>query len=188
MLFLFLFDALPDTSADCCLIHSCYCCTSCVVGSGHIVSSRLVIFNTLLERLSNRITEGVNVMSAKDDSLEETEEVTLEGFGKEICEHLRRGAMADVDVMGLNAIFQPKITHVNVTGFGTGGSTTIGGKADSTFIILFEDITGDRVILSIIIVVAAAALEIMILLAGHLQALLQLALYDRFQPPEHNRW
>jgi hypothetical protein len=127
-------------------------------------------------------------MSAKDDSLEETEEVTLEGFGKEICEHLRRGAMADVDVMGLNAIFQPKITHVNVTGFGTGGSTTIGGKADSTFIILFEDITGDRVILSIIIVVAAAAVEIMILLAGHLQALLQLALYDRFQPPEHNRW
>jgi hypothetical protein len=101
------------------------------------VISRLNIFNTLLERLSDRITESVNMTLAKDNGLEETEKVTLEGFGKEICEHLRCGAMSDVNVMGLNAIFQPEITDVNVAGFGTGRGTAIGGEADSTFVILF---------------------------------------------------
>jgi hypothetical protein len=108
----------------------------------------LVIFNTLLKHLSDRITESVNVALTKDDGFEEPEKVTLKGFGKKIGHHLSGRAMADVDVMGLDAILEPKISDVNVAGFGTGRGTAISGKANSAFIILFEIIASNGVALS----------------------------------------
>jgi hypothetical protein len=107
----------------------------------------LVIFNTLLKRLSDRITESVNVTLTKDDGLKEPEEVTLKGFGKKIGEHLSGRAMADGNVMGLDAILEPKIADVDMTGFGTGRGTAIGCEANSAFIVLFEYITSNSVAL-----------------------------------------
>ena len=52
-------------------------CTSYVVLSGHMVSGRLIIFNTLLKRLSDRITKGVNVALTENDGFEKPEKVAL---------------------------------------------------------------------------------------------------------------
>ena len=57
-------------------------------------------------------------------------------------------AMANVDVMGLDAVFEPKISDVDVAGFGTGRGTAIGGEANSAFIILFEYVASNSVALS----------------------------------------
>jgi hypothetical protein len=87
------------------------------------------------------------VAVTKDDGFEEPEKVTLKGFGKKIRQHLSGGAVANVDVMGLNAILEPKISDVDVAGFGTGRGTAISGEANSAFIILLEDIASDGVAL-----------------------------------------
>ena len=55
--------------------------------------------------------------------------------------------MANVDVMGLNAILEPKIADVDVAGFGTGRCTAISGEANSAFIILLEYIASNGVAL-----------------------------------------
>jgi hypothetical protein len=87
------------------------------------------------------------VALTKDDGFEEPEKVTLKGFGKEIGQHLSGGAMTNVDVVGLDAVFEPKIADVDVAGFGTGRGTAIGGKANSAFIILLEDVASNSVAL-----------------------------------------
>jgi hypothetical protein len=107
----------------------------------------LVIFNTLLKRLSDRVTEGVNVTLTKDDGLEKPEKMTLQGFGKKISKHLQGRAVADMDGTRLDAVFKPEVTNVNVAGFGAGGGAAIGGKMNSTLIVLFKDVAGDSVAL-----------------------------------------
>ena len=80
-----------------------------------------MIFNTLLKRLSDGITECVNVTLTKDDCLEKTKKMTLQGFGEKISEHFEGGAMTNDDVAGFNAVLKPEVTNVNVAGFGAGG-------------------------------------------------------------------
>jgi hypothetical protein len=106
---------------------------------------RLIISNTLLKRASDGITESIDMAIAKNDSFEKTKKGTLEGFGEKISQHFESGAMANVDVFSFETIFEPEITNVNMTRLGTGRSTAVGGKADGTLVILFQDVGGDGV-------------------------------------------
>ena len=55
--------------------------------------------------------------------------------------------MADSDVAGLNTVFEPVVTDIDVAGFRAGRGTAIGGEANSAFIVLFEEILLWRVTL-----------------------------------------
>ena len=51
--------------------------------------------------------------------------------------------------MSAFVVLEPEITNVNVTGFGAGGGSAVGGQMDGTLVILFEYIAGDGVTLSL---------------------------------------
>jgi hypothetical protein len=81
----------------------------------------LTIFNTLRKRLSNGITKSVNVTVAEDDGLEKLKKAALKGLGEKI------------------------IANINVARLGAGREAAIGGKANGTFVVLFDNVAGDGV-------------------------------------------
>ena len=57
--------------------------------------------------------------------------------------------MANGNVTGLNAVFEPEVTNVDVSGFGAGRGAAIGGEVNRTLIVLFKDVAGDGVALGL---------------------------------------
>ena len=112
-----------------------------------MVSGRLIIFNTLLKRLSDRITKSVNVTLTKNDGFKKPEKMALEGFSEKISQHLGSGAMADLEVMRLDAVLEPKISNVDVTRLRASRGTAIGGKTNGAFVVLFKDVASNGVTL-----------------------------------------
>ena len=86
---------------------------------------------------------------SKDNGFEKTEKVTLQWFGEEIGEHFESGAVANGNVAGVNAVFEPEVTDVDVARFGAGRRAAIGGEVNRTLIVLLEDVARDCVALGL---------------------------------------
>jgi hypothetical protein len=99
----------------------------CMFLHERVARARSLIFNTLLERLSDDVLEGTDMLMSENDVLETTEKLTLQRFRKKICQHLVRRAVTDSHFAGLDTVFQPKVSDVYMTGFRSGRGAPILG-------------------------------------------------------------
>ena len=49
--------------------------------------------------------------------------------------------MSDSDVTGLHAVFQPEVSDINMSRFGTSGNAAILSQFNGAFVVLFQNIT-----------------------------------------------